>query len=154
YRVIDSGTPATAGQNSTTAALFYGFKPDLPASPSYDPTSCNLPNASSNSYAGSECSFPAAAPATALTNSFLAMMITSSNLAQAKAIVDQGVLSDGSYAAQTVILSKSWDGARNIRYTTFDNTIFDTRLRGNYNVIRDTSSQPLGLTNLLGYQTG
>src|SRR5262245_3011256 len=35
YRVIDSGTPATAGQNSTTAALFYGFKPDWPASPSY-----------------------------------------------------------------------------------------------------------------------
>lgn len=154
YRVTQSGGPLLDGQNSTTAALFYGFKPDLPASPAYDLASCNLPYGSSNSYAGSEASFRSAQPNTALTNSYLAVMITASNLLQAKTIVDQGVLSDASFATQTVILSKSWDGARNIRYRAFDNTIFNARVRGNYHIIRDLSAQPLGITNLLGYETG
>src|SRR5713226_3646203 len=43
YRVYQGGAPTVAGANSTTAALFYGFKPDLPASPSYNPASCNVP---------------------------------------------------------------------------------------------------------------
>src|SRR5664280_2849657 len=46
YRVVQSG--AQSGKNSTTAALFYGFKPDDLGN------SCSLPTASSNSYAASE----------------------------------------------------------------------------------------------------
>src|ERR1039457_5958668 len=67
YRVTD-GT----GQNSTTSALFYGFKTNT-APPAGLPSTCSLPDASSNSYAFSEIPFDQARPNTAPTNSFLAM---------------------------------------------------------------------------------
>src|SRR6266446_2074052 len=70
----------SSGLNSTTAALFYGFKPDLPASPMYNPASCNLPAGSSNSYAGSEGIFRWTPPISATSNSFLVTMLTGSNL--------------------------------------------------------------------------
>ena len=145
YRVYQGGTAQTSGSNSTTAALFYGFKAD---------NGSTLPVATSNSYAGSECIFRSFPPATATTNSFLAVMITSSNLNQAKAIIDHGVASDGTFPQQTVILGKSTDTTRNIRYAEFDNAIFNTRLRGNYSMLRTNSSSPYGFTNLLGYQNG
>src|SRR5205085_8543343 len=72
FRVTDG-----SGANSTTAALFYGFKADLPANPP-NPPSCNLPPASSNSYAASELIFRDAPPTSPASNSFLATMITSS----------------------------------------------------------------------------
>ncbi len=152
YRVDQDGSLTVAGTNSTTAALFYGFKPDFP--PAANPPSCSLPAASSNSYAGSESIFRLTPPATATTNSFLAMMITSSNLAQAKAIIDQGVAGDGALPQQMVILGKSGDVFRNIRYQTFDNAIFNARLAGVYSMLRTNSDSPNGLTNLLGYQNG
>src|ERR1022692_4437426 len=52
YRVTD-----TNGANSTTTALFSGFVPDVGVL-----GSCSLPNASSNSYAGSEYLFRSVAP--------------------------------------------------------------------------------------------
>jgi len=84
YRINLSGS-----YNSTSSALFYGFKLDEPE----NPPSCSLPASSANSYAFSEASFHQSPPVTAVTNSFLTMMITSSNLVQAKAIVDRGVAS-------------------------------------------------------------
>ena len=86
YRVTDAG-----GENSTTAALFYGFKPDTAPPISCLPDSCSLPDDSSNSYAFSESVFRDAPPNTAPTNSFLAMMLTDGSLAGAKLIVDRGV---------------------------------------------------------------
>jgi uncharacterized protein (TIGR03790 family) len=153
YRVYQGGYPLSSGTNSTTAALFYGFKTDY-ALANYDPASCNLPAPSSNSYAGSECVFRTHLPDTASTNAFLAMMITSSNLALAKAIIDRGVASDSSFSSQTVVLGKSADPFRNIRYREYNNTIFDTRLRGNYSVIRTNLDSPVGFSNLLGYANG
>lgn len=154
YRVTQGGDPQSSGVNSTTAALFYGFKADF-ADPSYNPPSCNLPPDSANSYAGSEDMFHFSPPGTAPTNAFLAMMLTSSNLAQADAIIDQGAASDGTFPTNQVILGNNQnDPFRSVRSPQFDDAIFNARLRGNYSMTRDNSNQPFGATNLLGYQNG
>ena len=87
YRVVD-GT----GQNSTTSVLFYGFKTN--GTPVIGIPSCSLPDNSSNSYAYSELPFRQATPTTAATNSFLAMMLTDTNLAGAKSILRRSVAAD------------------------------------------------------------
>ena len=157
YVVLSTDIPyrvaQTNGNNSTTSALFYGFKTnDCPAC---QYPGCTLPDYTSNSYAGSEDIFRAVTQFSTNTNSFLVTMITSSNLAQAKAVVDSGVASDGTFPTQTVYLAKSiTDVARNIRYRLFDNAVFDTRLRGNYSVQRTNANTPAGLGYMLGYQGG
>lgn len=148
FQVIDA-----SGLNSTTADLFYGFKPDGPAMPGL-PASCNLPDVSTNSYVGSESIFRFSQPSAAATNSFLAVMITSETLQQAKATIDQGVSSDNTFPTQTVILGHSDDPFRNVRYVNFDDAIFDTRLRTNYSILQSNLDSPFGLTNLLGYENG
>ena len=138
---------SSTNQNSTTADLFYGFKPDTgPA--------CNLAAGSSNSYAGSEGIFRSTPPISASSNSFLVTMVTSSNLALAKMIIDQGAASDGTFPTQTVYLAKSADTGRNVRYQTFDTAVFDTRLRGNYSMQRINAYGISGMGYLLGVQTG
>jgi uncharacterized protein (TIGR03790 family) len=146
YRVAQSG--AQSGKNSTTTALFYGFKPDDLGN------SCSLPTASSNSYAGSEGIFRQTSPVTAGSNSWLVTMLTSSNLAQAKAIIDRSTAGNGTFPTQTVWLAKTTDLPRNVRYLEFDNTIFDARVAGDFSIQRTNLDSPYGLTNLLGYQTG
>ncbi|MCU0785102.1 MAG: TIGR03790 family protein [Verrucomicrobia bacterium] len=145
YRV----TTTTNGANSTTSTLFYGFKPD-----SRDLNTCPLALGSTSLYAGSEGIFRQTPPVSATSNAWLVMMLTSSSLAAAKRVVDQGVASDGNFSTQTVWLAKSTDVNRNVRYPVFDHAVFDTRLRGNYFVQRTNSDSPLGLTNALGYQNG
>ncbi len=142
----------TNGLNSTTSALFYGFKPDT-APPSGLPASCSLPDDSTNSYAFSELPFAEAAPDTAPTNSFLAVMLTDSTLAGAELILNRGVASDSSFPTQTVCLAKTSDTARNVRYVEFDNAIFDTHVRGDYSMVR-TNTDSTSFTNLLGLETG
>jgi uncharacterized protein (TIGR03790 family) len=149
FRVTDG-----SAYNSTTAALFYGFKADFPAPVTQNPTSCNLPFASSNSYAGSECIFRYYPPDQAVTNAFLTSMITQTNLALAKMVVDQGLLGDYTFPTQTVVLGKSTDVFRNVRYSSFDNTIFDARLRGNYNIIRTNTDFVWAFDNILGFEQG
>jgi uncharacterized protein (TIGR03790 family) len=126
YRVVQSG--AESGKNSITAALFYGFKTDDCSNncPEGIP-GCNLPAASSNAYAGSEGIFRQTPPIAAGSNSWLVTMLTSSNLAQAQAIIDRSVAGDGAFPTQMVWLAKTSDLARNVRYLEFDNTIFDAR---------------------------
>ena len=159
YVVLSMDIPyevtATNGINSTTAALFYGFKTDdcTTNCPGGVP-GCNLPAASSNAYAGSEGIFRQTPPIAAGSNSWLVTMLTSSNLAQAKAIIDHGVAGDGSFPTQTVWLAKSSDVFRNIRYLEFDNTIFDARVAGDFSIVRTNINPPIGLTNQLGYMNG
>ena len=149
YRVYQGG--GASGTNGTTSALFYGFKAD---GPGFDPASCSLPNATSNAYAGSELPFRSLSQFSTNTNTFLVTMITASNLAQAKLIVDRGVASDSSFPTQSVYLAKSVDFLRNCRYKLFDNAIFNTRLRGDYTVQR-INTNPFGVSGtLLGYQNG
>ena len=144
YQVTD-----TNGINSTTAALFYGFKTDDCSNncPSGIP-GCNLPTASSNAYAASESIFRQMPPIDPGSNSWLVTMITSSNLALAQGIIDRGVASDGTFPTQTVWLAKTSDPARNVRYQEFDNTIFDARVAGNLAIQRTNSDSPYGLTDL------
>ena len=138
----------TNGENSTTSALYYGFKAD-----GRDPFSCPLADNSTNDYVGSEDLFRSMPPVSAGGNSFLVTMITASNLAMAKQIVDQGVGSDGTFPTQTVVLAKGADAVRNVRYAGFDNALFNTRLRGNYSMIR-TNTSSTAFTNALGCQIG
>jgi uncharacterized protein (TIGR03790 family) len=147
YQVI-----GTNGLNSTTSALFYGFKPDT-ASPLPGDPGCSLPDDSTNSYAFSELPFCQAGPDTAITNSFLAVMLTDTNLANAELTLNRGVASDSSFPSQTVYLAKTDDTARNVRYPEFDNAIFQTRLRGDYSMLR-TNTDSTSFTNLLGLETG
>jgi uncharacterized protein (TIGR03790 family) len=143
---------ANYGENGTTSALFYGFKTnDCPAC---QYPGCTLPDYTLNSYAGSEGIFRQTPPIAAGSNSWLVTMLTSSNLAQAQAIIDHGVASDGAFPTQMVYLDKSSDVLRNLRYLEFDNTIFDSRLAGDFSIQRTNSDSPYGLTNLFGYQTG
>lgn len=156
YRVtLTTGSSVTSGANSTTAALFYGFKPDGCSSncPS-DLPSCNLAPASTNFYAGSEGIFRSTPPLSATSNSWLVMMITASNLVQAKQIVNNGVNGDGTFPTQKVFLAKTADIDRNVRYSAFDNAVFDTQLRGNYSVQRTNSNLAFNFGAILGYQTG
>ncbi len=146
YRVTDD-----TGQNSTTSALFYGFKTNTTAVDGIP--SCSLPDNSSNSYAYSELPFSQVRPDTAATNSFLAMMLTDTNLAGAETILARGVAADNSYPTQAVCLAKTSDAARNVRFVEFDNSIFENQVVGDFAVNRmDTDST--AFTNLLGLQTG
>ncbi len=126
YRVVQSGAGSSNGCNSTTSALFYGFQPDGAAPAAGLPVSCGLPDASFNHYAGSELPFRGVAHG----NAWLAFMLTASNLASAKAIVDRGIVSDGTFPTQRVFLTKSTDTARNVRYLSFDDAIMDARVLG------------------------
>jgi uncharacterized protein (TIGR03790 family) len=140
------------GLNSTTSGLFYGFKPDT-TPPAGLPVTCSLPDDSNNSYAFSELPFGEAPPNTAVTNPFLTVMLTDSNLAGAEMILQRGAASDSTFPSENVYLEKTDDVARNVRYSEFDNAIFDTRLRGGYDMSR-TNSDSTSFTNLLGLETG
>lgn len=148
YRVDQGGSQ----WNSTTAALFYGFK-NFTAAPPGLPQSCSLPEAAANSYAFSELPFPDAPPATAATNAFITFMLTSDTLAQAKAIVERGVASDGSFPTQLVWLAKTTDTARSVRFYTFDHAIFNARVLGDNAILR-TNSNAVSFPNSFGLQTG
>ncbi len=146
YRVTDGNNI-----NSTTSALFYGFKTNT--APVAGIASCSLPDNSSNSYAYSELPFSRATPNTATTNSFLAMMLTDTNLAAAEATLARGVAADSSFPTQTVYLAKTSDSARNVRFVEFDNAVFENQVAGNYAVTR-IDSDATDFTNLFGLMTG
>ncbi|HWI58611.1 MAG TPA: TIGR03790 family protein, partial [Bacillota bacterium] len=148
YRVVDGGS-----QNSTTSALFYGFKADTAPPEAGLPWSCSLPAASSNSYAFSELPWRQSAPNTASTNSFLAMMLTDNTLAQAEQILRNGVVSDSSFPTQAVYLAKTSDVARNVRYGEFDEAIFSRRVLGDSSMVW-VNTDATSFTNLRGLLTG
>jgi uncharacterized protein (TIGR03790 family) len=146
YRVTDGDNV-----NSTTSALFYGFKTNT--TPVAGIASCSLPDNSSNSYAYSELAFCQATPNTATTNSFLAIMLTDTNLAAAENTLRRGLAADSSQPTQTVYLAKTDDSARNVRFVEFDNAVFENQVVGNDAVARiDTDST--AFTNLFGLMTG
>lgn len=143
YRV-QSGT----SYNSTTSTLFYGFKSDLPQG------SCTLPSTATNPYAATEGIFRLLPSAPTFTNALLTTMITASNLADAKLTVDQGVAGDSTFPTQPVMLAKSTDRLRNIRYLQFDNAEFESRLLGLNKLVRTNCSNPAELGYIGGYQNG
>ena len=151
YRVFGDGNLSDS-ENSTTSALFYGFKTNT-APPSGLPDTCSLPTDSTNSYAYSELPFALAQPQTAVTNAFLAMMLTDTNLAQAEATLAGGLAGDSTFPPETVYLEKTSDAARNVRFVLFDNAVQECRARGDDAVTR-TNSDFTGFVNALGLDTG
>ena len=139
--------------NSTTSALFYGFKTNTPAPLPCLPGGCSLPDASSNSYAFSELPFRVAPPSTADSTPFLAMMLTASNLATAQLILERGVAADSSFPTQTVYLAKTSDPARSVRFVEFDNALLDTRVRGDDSLVW-INTDPTSFSSLFGLVTG
>ena len=152
YRVAHVVDATASGKNSTTSALFYGFKPDTTPPPGV-PGSCSLPPDSANAYAGSENVFRQVA-APAATSNFLAFMITATNLATAEAIVDRGVASDGTFPPQKAFLTKSTDYDRNVRYLAFDNAILDNAVLGRVTLVRTNTNDPQSQGTQLGSLTG
>ncbi|MGO8697713.1 MAG: TIGR03790 family protein [Limisphaerales bacterium] len=147
YRVIDGDSA-----NSTTSALFYGFKTNTAAPPGL-PDTCSLPDDSTNSYAFSELPFFLAEPQTASTNAFLAVMLTDTNLAQAETTLLRGAAGDSSFPPEPVYLEKTTDIVRNVRFLLFDNAIQESRARGNDAVAR-TNSDFTAFSDALGLDTG
>ena len=130
--------------NGTTSALFYG--PRL--------GNGSDPLGVTNSYAVGEMVFREATPVGAPGYSFLATMITADSLADAEQLVDQGVASDATFPQQPVVLAKSSDPLRNIRYPYFDNAIFNVNILGASGIFRTNADSLSGQTGFLGYETG
>lgn len=150
YRVTNSTETVNNNVNATTAALFYGFK-NNPADPMQF---CSLPGGSASAYAGSEGIFRQTPPVSPSSNSWLVMMLTSSNLAQANAVVDRGVASDYSFPTQRVYLAESDDRLRNVRLHLNDDALLEVRLRGQPPILRTNVNSPNGLGLATGYQNG
>jgi uncharacterized protein (TIGR03790 family) len=149
YRILD----ADQSQNSTTSALFYGFKHDTTPPVVCLPACCSLPDGSSNSYAFSELPLREAPPDTTPTNAFLTMMLTASNLPSADLILSRGVASDSTFPTQLVYLAKTSDAARSVRFVEFDNAIFASRVRDDNSLVW-INTDATSSTNLLGLETG
>jgi uncharacterized protein (TIGR03790 family) len=130
--------------NSTTSALFYGSR----QGDGSDPLGVT------NSYAASEAVFRQAIPVGNPGYSFLTAMITGNSLAQAEQLVDQGVESDGTFPSQPVILEKTSDMLRNIRYPYFDNAIFNVNILGVSSILRTNSDSIWWPNGCLGFETG
>jgi uncharacterized protein (TIGR03790 family) len=147
YRVVDGDSA-----NSTTSFMYYGFKTNTVPPPDSPPT-CSLPNYSSNSIAFMEFSFDQARPDTAPTNGFLTFMLTDNTLAGAETILARAVTADSSFPTQAVYLEKTSDLDRAIRFLSFDNAVFDSRIRGDASVTRITSDST-AFDDIRGLLTG
>lgn len=149
YRITEG-----ASQNSTTAALFYGFKTNTAPPPGLEhiPT-CSLPDNSSNSYALSEEPFPEAAPNTGETNSLLAFMLTDTSLNGALRILSNGIASDGRFPTNSVYLAQTTDAARTVREVLFDNAVFEAAVVGGRQ-LQVTNTNSTAFSQLAGLETG
>jgi uncharacterized protein (TIGR03790 family) len=130
--------------NGTTTALFYGLR---------------LGNGSdslgvTNSYAASEGVFSQAKPVGAAGYSFLATMITADSLVRAEQLVTQGVAGDCTHPPQPVVLAKSPDPLRNIRYPYFDNAIFNINVLEVSAILRTNENSVWWPSGCLGFETG
>lgn len=130
--------------NGTTSALFYGLR----LGNGTDPFGIT------NSYAASEGVFRQTTPVGAPGYAFLATMITGNSLAQAEQLVDRGVASDGTFPQQPVILAKSSDPYRNIRFAYFDNAIFNVNILGVSAILRTNTDLVSWPSSCGGYETG
>ncbi len=149
YVVLSMDIPFQTGFgsiiNSTTSALFYGLR----LGNGSDPLGIT------NSYAASEAGFNPGTPVVGSPGySFLATMITAGSLAQAEQLVAQGVASDGTFPQQPVVLAKSSDPLRDIRYPFFDNAIFNVNILGISSILRTNSDTVWWPNPCLGYETG
>ncbi|HYG24134.1 MAG TPA: TIGR03790 family protein [Verrucomicrobiae bacterium] len=126
--------------NSTTAALFYGFK---------GPTELKT---AGSAYAFSESPFELGR--TAFRANWLTTMLTAGTLDQAKALVDRGVRADATFPSAPVVLAKTTDALRNLRHRTFDAAIFSSMIDGRGSIFRTNSNAFPAIRPLRGWQSG
>ncbi|HEV2455410.1 MAG TPA: TIGR03790 family protein [Verrucomicrobiae bacterium] len=149
YIVLSMDIPFQTSDGSTidgtTSALFYGLR----LGNGTDPLGFT------NSYAASEGIFNQDAPLVGAPGySFLTTMITADSLAQAEQLINQGVAADGTFPQFPVVLDKSSDTARNIRYLSFDNAIFNVNLLGVSSVLQTNTDSIDWPAGCMGYETG
>ena len=149
YVVLSMDIPFQTSDGSTvdgtTSALFYGLR----LGDGTDPWGVT------NSYAASEGIFSQDTPLVGAPGySFLTTMITGDSLAHAEQLVNQGVASDGTFPRQPMILAKSSDTARNIRYVFFDDAIFNVNLLGVSSILRTNTDWVSWPSACMGYETG
>lgn len=156
YRVTETtGNTESSGVNSTTSALFYGFKPDGCETCPFGIPGCELAPGSTNDYAGSERSFRETQLSSGASNAWLVMMLTSSNLTQVKTVVDRAVAADYSFPTQTVyLIHYEPDPFRGVRHYQYDDAIFENQVRGAARVDRFEAAAPGITPNTFGYQLG
>ncbi|MGH7981316.1 MAG: TIGR03790 family protein, partial [Limisphaerales bacterium] len=131
--------------NGTTSALFYGLR----LGNGSDPLGMT------NSYAASEGIFSQETPLVGAPGySFLTTMITGDSLAQAEQLVNQGVASDSTFPQEPVVLAKSSDVSRNIRYVYFDNAILNVNILGVSSILRTNTDSVWWSGPCMGYETG
>ena len=146
YRVTDG-----ANQNSTTSALFYGFKTKPRRWRAILPVRCRTipPTVTPTP----SCPSARRRPNTAATNSFLAMMLTDTSLAAAENTLRAAWRRMVLIPPRRFTWPKPATPARNVRFVEFDNAVFENQVVGNYAVTRiDTNST--AFTNLFGLLTG
>jgi len=158
YLVLSMDLPSRVNDNEgATAVLFYGFK----GAPRINPPAlpCSAPPDTRSSFLGKERAYRRGA-FPGLEPGYLAMMLTASDLDEAKRLVDRSVAADGSHPAGTFYLLKPpGDPARNIRGMLFDNFEFHAKLwpgfpryeRLHQNEIQNKRDVMGWLTGLPGY---
>ena len=101
--------------NSTTAALFYGYKPKAPDAPQ-----CHIAPDSLNQYYAAERAYTATAGWNR-TNMPVVFALTAPDLKTGKAVVDRAVASSASPPPADAVfcLHGSGDSARNVRHRTY-----------------------------------
>lgn len=137
-------TSMGATVNSTTTALFYGLR----AGDGSDHMG------TTNSYAASEGMFNPSATVGAPGYSFLTTMLTGNSLTEAEQLINQGVASDGTFPQQPVILAKSSDVLRNIRYVFFDDAVFNVDILGVSEIFRTNTDAVWSAGACGGYEAG
>ena len=135
YKTTQPTTP-----NGTTSALFYGPKPDA--------------YGTMNSYYASELPLELSRATNAPGYSFLTALLTADTVGEVKSLIDRSVQADGSFPSQPIVLAKSSDPIRNIRYKAFDSAILNVTLQGKARIYRTNSDSPWVAGGLAGLQTG
>lgn len=137
FQTVDSANVI----NSTTAAIFYGFRNDFgSASNLFARCELDFENFSKTSVSGGK--------------PFLCTMLTGNSKDDVKSMIDRGVSSDQSNPQQPFFLVKTSDPTRNLRYPTFDNVLLDTRILGGISGAVTNTDTVSGLTNLFGCSIG
>ena len=135
--------------NGITAALFYGYKLPAPDAPQ-----CNVAPESVNQYYAAETAYSSSVGWNR-TNAPIPFLLTASDLATAKQVVDRAVASVGSLPAGVFCLYGSGDGARNIRHRTYPVVARHFALFGKSDSIDvNPGASPVPARPILGYLTG
>lgn len=151
YRVYDGTGPFVEYRSSgLTAAMFYGFK----ASPNAFVYGCQLAAGSASRYYGAERAFRRSEEPSH-NDYFLSSILTATNLATAKQMIDRSVQADAGLATGTIFLLHSSDPYRNIQWPQFQHVDFTLRCLPRPHACELLDADAIhGRSNVIGYAVG